>query len=354
MVRRVIDTDDTDPRFQDLRHAGGEHIDPDGDVYHHEGNVHDHDHDGTYDFGTHDHDDLDDDDEDQGEDGREADGRYGRGRWDFPVAKPRLPADGIRAVSQRGSIATTWWSRRFLAAIESPETSSRLSRGRSYARSGQVLSLAVTAGRVTARVQGSRRQPYDVVLTVPVFRAADWKRIIPALAGQAAFSAALLAGQLPQDIDDELRQLGVSLFPTSRQLTFDCSCPDWGDPCKHAAAVCYLLAERFDADPFTMLALRGMARQPLLAAITTQRDRAVKGDSAGPPGATDELRGFWDAGPLPQLPAPGDRAAVPVLARLGPTGVIVRGTDLAELLVPAYEAMIRREGAAPPGDEPRS
>ncbi|MDI1462871.1 SWIM zinc finger family protein [Catellatospora sp. KI3] len=264
--------------------------------------------------------------------------------WEnFPAAKPRLPADGIRAVSRRGAIATTWWSRRFLAAIESPQTSGRLTRGRSYARTGQVLSLAITAGKVTAPVQGSRQQPYDVVLSVPVFRPADWKRIVAALAGQAAFSAALLAGQMPQDIEEVLDDLGISLFPTPRQLKNECSCPDWGNPCKHAAAVCYLLAERFDADPFAILALRGMAREPLLAAIRAHRERSTGGGTAAAP-AADELSGFWDAGPLPPLPPPGEGAAVGVLDRLGPTGVTVRGRDLAELLAPAYEAMTLRPG----------
>jgi uncharacterized Zn finger protein len=322
MARHVIVVDDTDPRFWDPRYADGRLLD-DGE-------------DADLESDAHDHDDLEEEDEDDQEEGW-----HDRGWQGFPVAKPRLPADGIRAVSQRGAIATTWWSRRFLAAIESPQTSGRLTRGRSYARSGQVLSLAVMPGMVTARVQGSRRQPYDVVLSVPVFRDTDWKRIVPALARQAVFSAALLAGQLPHEIEEALRQLGVSLFPTSRQLKTDCSCPDWGNPCKHAAAVCYLLAEQFDTDPFTVLALRGMAREPLLAAIRAHRGQTARGGTATPPDVTDELSGFWDEGQLPPLPPPG--ACAPVLDRLGPAGVTVRGSDLAELLAPAYEAMRRHD-----------
>jgi uncharacterized Zn finger protein len=177
---------------------------------------------------------------------------------------------------------------------------------------------------------------------VPAFRDADWRRIIPVLAGQAAFTAALLAGQLSQDIDETLQELGVSLFPTSRQLKTECSCPDWGNPCKHAAAVCFLLAERFDTDPFALLALRGMDRQQLLAEISAQRlsdaemGTAQAADAAD---AVEELNGFWDAGGLPPLPPPVDTAATGVLGRLGPVGISVRGYDLAELLAPAYEAL---------------
>lgn len=319
MARRVIVVDDTDSRFWDPRYANGRLLDED--------TCHDTEDD------AHDHDDLEDEDED--------DGWHGGGWHDFPTAKPRLPANGIRATSQRGTIGTQWWSRRFLAAIESPQTGGRLTRGRSYARSGQVLSLTIMPGTVTSRVQGSRRRPYDVVLSVPVFRDADWKRIIPALAGQATFTAALLTGQLPQDIDDTLQELGVSLFPASRQLKTECSCPDWGNPCKHAAAVCFLLAEQFDSDPFALLALRGMDRQQLLAEISAQRLSDAEIGTAEAVGGVDELNRFWDAGPLPPLPPPVDAAAAGVLERLGPVGITVRGYDLAELLAPAYEALTR-------------
>lgn len=262
----------------------------------------------------------------------------------FPVHQPRLPADGIRAVSRRGAIATTWWSKRFLAAIESPETSSRLSRGRSYARSGQVLALTIAPGLVRAQVQGSRPQPYEVELSVPILRAKDWDAIVAALSEQAAYSAALLAGQLPESVEDVFEQLDLSLFPTGRQLDIGCSCPDWGNPCKHAAAVCYLLAEQFDDDPFAILAWRGMAQDALLAGIRSRRQRVASHDQqiVLPAAADDEavLLSFWDGGDLPRLsPVNGDAVAGQVLRRLGPTGIVVRGSDLAELLLPAYEAM---------------
>jgi uncharacterized Zn finger protein len=322
MARRVIVVDDTDSRFGDPRYANGRLLDDDTS----------HDPEGeANDYGA-----LEDEEE-------SGDHFWHGGGWrDFPVAKPRLPANGIRAASQRGAIGTQWWSRRFLAAIESPQTSGRLTRGRSYARSGQVLSLTVMPGTVTSRVQGSRRRPYDVVLSVPVFREADWKRIIPALAGQAVFTAALLTGQLPPDMDETLQKLGLPLFPTSRQLKMECSCPDWGNPCKHAAAVCFLLAEQFDADPFTMLALRGMDRPQLLAAISAQRLSDAEIGTAEATDGVDELNGFWDAGPLPPLPPLAGTAVAGALERLGPAGITVRGRDLAELLAPAYEALTRR------------
>ncbi len=276
-----------------------------------------------------------------------------RGWGWFPVSKPRLPADGIRARSQRGAIATTWWSRRFLAAIETPETASRLTRGKSYARTGQVLSLTIDEAEVRAAVQGSRPKPYAVYLTVPIYRPAEQERIVAALAGQAAFSAALLAGQMPEEIEDVLRPLRLSLFPAAHELEIDCSCPDWGNPCKHAAAVCFLLAERFDADPFDILRWRGLAREVLLDGLREHRAQRIGTLPPELPSADDgtgaALEGFWDAGELPPLPPVPDLPADHVLRRLGPTGIAVRGTDLATLLAPAYAAMAAARHL-PPGD----
>ncbi|GAA2404016.1 hypothetical protein Cme02nite_75010 [Catellatospora methionotrophica] len=278
-------------------------------------------------------------------DGRATDERE---RWrGFPSAKPRLAADGIRALSRRGDIATSWWSRRFLKAIESPETASRLSRGKSYARSGQVLSLAVAPGTVTAQVQGSRHQPYAVTVGVAVFSAADWRRAVGALAQQAAYSAELLAGRMPEDVEQVLEPLGLSLFPGIRQLDLECSCPDWGNPCKHAAAVCFLLAEQFDADPFTILRWRGMAREDLLKALRAQRARQTVGEAPEATGERDELRGFWTGAALPAPPPADPDAASRLLARLGPVGVAVAGRDFAKALAPAYEAMVRHSWTSP-------
>ncbi|MEV4413258.1 SWIM zinc finger family protein [Catellatospora sp. NPDC049609] len=267
----------------------------------------------------------------------------------FPVSKPRLPADGIRARSQRGAIATTWWSHRFLAAIETPETASRLTRGKSYARTGQVLSLKVGPGEVHAEVQGSRARPYDVTVTLPVYTGAEAERIVAALARQAAFSAALLAGRMPEDIEEAFRPLGLSLLPAMRDLEIECSCPDWGNPCKHAAAVCFLLAERFDEDPFAILLWRGLSREVLLDGLREHRAQRVGTLPPEPEPEPDaELGRFWDAGELPPLPPVADLSADHVLRRLGPAGITVRGVDLAALLVPAYEAMVR--GHRPPTD----
>jgi uncharacterized Zn finger protein len=192
--------------------------------------------------------------------------------WYPPPSRPRPVEGGLKARSRRGAIGETWWSRRFIDLLESFRLGGRLDRGRRYARAGQVLDLQVAAGLVSARVQGSRVRPYRVRLETPVLAPSDWERVEQAMAGRAAFAARLLAGEMPHDIEETFAAAGVSLFPASpRNLASSCSCPDWSNPCKHVAAVYYLLAEAFDDDPFLIFAWRGRTRSELLGRLRRAR-----------------------------------------------------------------------------------
>ena len=191
------------------------------------------------------------------------------GSWqDWPPARPIRVEGGIKARSKRGAIGEQWWSRRFIGVLESYGMSGRLARGRSYARAGQVLDFKLSQGKVTAQVQGSRVRPYQVRIGVLPLTTAQWRRVLRQLASQALFRAKLLAGEMPHEIEEVFGECGTPLFPRSAaDLDMHCSCPDWGVPCKHLAAVCYVLAEEFDRDPFAMLAWRGKGRDELLTAL---------------------------------------------------------------------------------------
>jgi uncharacterized Zn finger protein len=167
----------------------------------------------------------------------------------------------------------TWWGQRWISALEAlgRTYANRLPRGRTYARKGSVTDLAIAAGLVTARVAGSRPTPYRVSLRVPVFSDAQWTAAAHALARQLRHAAALLDGRMPEDIDETLDAVGLSLFPGARELTTKCSCPDVANPCKHVAAVHYTLAQAFDADPFLLPTLRGRDRTALLAGLRMAR-----------------------------------------------------------------------------------
>jgi uncharacterized Zn finger protein len=241
-------------------------------------------------------------------------------------------------VSGRTRFGLTWWGQRWIGALEALGAvyANRLPRGRTYARKGTVQDLTVGAGTVTARVQGSRARPYRVQLQLPVFDEVTWEQITAALASRVRLSAELLAATMPEDIDGVLAECGVSLFPTARELTTRCSCPDVANPCKHVAAVHYVLAQTFDADPFLLTTLRGRDRDVLLAGLRARRagtavpERPV--ETTDDPVPVDALRArelYRATGSLADIAvrphAPDDPGAV--LRRLGPAPGLEAATD---------------------------
>jgi len=281
--------------------------------------------------------------------------------WDgerFPPSRPRKAVGGIKARSKRGPIGEQWWSRRFIEVLESLGLASRLSRGRSYARSGQVVALDIGTGHVTASVQGSRPKPYKVRLTVVPLTTPQWAAVEEALVARAVFRARLLAGEMPAEIEDVFASCGTPLFPrTARDLDMTCSCPDWEVPCKHLAAVCYVLAEAFDEDPFAMLAWRGKGRDDLLASLrrltggrVAATTRPVIDVADRPLADCVTEQSFWDSSLSaarlrslpPAVPAPADL----LLRTVDPPLLTAGGQDLAALLRPAYLEMADSEAGA--------
>lgn len=182
-------------------------------------------------------------------------------------------------MSPRRDFGLTWWGQRWIAALEALGGGyvNRLPRGRTYARQGTVSDVAIEPGMVTALVQGSRARPYDVVVEMPAFDDPTWQAISAAMVSEVRHSAELLNGQMPEDIDDVLESCGVSLFPAGQELQTYCSCPDVANPCKHVAAVHYVLAQEFDADPFLLPQLRGRDRAQLLAGLRAARSGDANG-----------------------------------------------------------------------------
>ncbi|MCA9869796.1 MAG: SWIM zinc finger family protein [Caldilineae bacterium] len=284
--------------------------------------------------------------------------RYDYDDWYPQPSKPRA-ADGIKARSKRGKIGESWWADKWIAALEPLLDSGRLSRGRSYARKGQVLDLDIGPGVVTSRVQGSRARPYKVKIAVKTLTDAEWSEVIEALAGQAIFAAKLLAGEMPPDVETAFWAAHVSLFPTrSDDLHTDCSCPDYANPCKHVAAVYFLLGERFDQDPFLIFHLRGKDKDQLLAELHRRRgvaDLALAEDSpayevAPAPESLPEsiepleavLDRFWDMGDgLDGFSAPVVRPAVEagLLKRLGKPPFERKPGEITDPLAAAYQSV---------------
>lgn len=211
----------------------------------------------------------------------------------YPSAPKKPPPErGIR-VKKAGS---TWWGKLWIEALTNVlrGDSGRLARGRTYARAGRTHDLVVKGGTVTAKVTGSRATPYKITITLTQLGEPAWKKAIATMASTAQFSAELLAGQMPQAIDEAFVEAGVSLFPKQRgDLDTSCSCPDWGDPCKHVAATHYVLGEALDRDPFLLFELRGKTKHQVLEAL-----RVARG------GATDEAPQIGGMAEALELAAP--------------------------------------------------
>jgi uncharacterized Zn finger protein len=277
-------------------------------------------------------------------------GSHGAG----PLAARPLPAGGGLALKTPDTeIGRNWWSRRFLEMLESFGLGSRLERGREYARTGQVLELDVEPGIALAKVQGSRFSPYRVRIRPRTFSEHQWRRAEKAIAARALTLARLLAGEMPTDIEEVLAGAKLALLPSSYdELRVSCTCPDEANPCKHTAAVYYMLADRFDADPFALFTIRGRTKEELLDGLRARRAKTIgrspvpavagaieSGGPEAPPPLPEVLDSFWRAGSeLGQLQVSPLASEAPdaLLRRLGPLTPSEGASDLSELLAPAY------------------
>lgn len=275
-------------------------------------------------------------------------------RWDYldyyKPTKPRAVKGGIKAQSKRGAFGESWWAKRWIAVLESFDIGARLGRGRSYARKGQVMNVDISKGAVKAKVQGSSSRPYSITIKIKALPESDWKKLAQALASEALFAAKLLAGEMPQEIEQSFTQAGLSLFPEKlRDLETNCSCPDWSNPCKHIAAVYYLLGEEFDRDPFLIFRLRGMSREELIELLgatdigavprTSTSQTQTTANEAPREAIAANADSFWRGGDLPadlfgEINLPPVSAALP--KRLG-NFPFWRGTEgFLEALDPVY------------------
>ena len=168
---------------------------------------------------------------------------------------------------------TTWWGRLWIRALEllGDDYENRLPRGKKYAEEGAVSHFTVHPGQIEARVHG--RKTYNVTLGLPALTPGQWEKAIGRIALESRFVASLLAGEMPQGLDETFREAGASLYPrVPKELQTHCDCPDWANPCKHVAAVCYIMAEALDRDPWLLFDLRGMTREDVLSALQAKLD----------------------------------------------------------------------------------
>jgi uncharacterized Zn finger protein len=183
-----------------------------------------------------------------------------------------------------------WWVQKWLDLLDSYRFKKRLERARLYAREGNVLNIDFEGARVLAQVQGSEPEPYQVSLSLEPFRNEDWDYVIDILSRKAIYSARLLAGQMPEDIERVFIESGVNLFPFSlSDIRSRCSCPDKVNPCKHIGAVYYQLSDRFREDPFVLFQLRGRTKNQILESLQQKRSQKIDSVTETPIASPESL-----------------------------------------------------------------
>ncbi len=209
---------------------------------------------------------------------------------------------GMKVKSKRGEIASKWWSKRLIAILGSYGWTNRLERGRRYARSGQVLRINIGSGVVDAEVQGSRPAPYKINIRFPTTSDESWKTIFSIMLKKPEFVSHMLTGEIPPEIEDVFRESQSPLFPKrSSEIEMKCSCPDYANPCKHIAAVFYVLADSLDDDPFLLFQLKGKSKEEIMSAISSKDSGKVQeGEKDEAIGVVPdpELLRFWNPPPV--------------------------------------------------------
>jgi uncharacterized Zn finger protein len=239
-----------------------------------------------------------------------------------------------------------WWSQQWLDLLDKYRFKKRLERARNYAREGNVLKIEFKDQKVLAEVQGTQIEPYSISLWLDIFSDEEWNYIIATLSQRAIFSAKLLAGEMPPDIEDVFAANGLRLFPFSLDnVHSECSCPDQANPCKHIAAVYYLLGDRFSEDPFVLFQLRGKSAQQIITALRQLRGQSEDKINASTPEEITvkshphalKLDQFWnytqqlDSALVVIIPPPSSETVLDVLGEIPLAPVGIKSTNRSAL-----------------------
>jgi len=237
----------------------------------------------------------------------------------------------------------TWWGQRFIAALERFTDPARLARGRGYAGNERIKSWQLKDGEMSAKIRGNvnayfgitKEPTYQTVIALKSISAGDWELLIRHLGSRAAFVSRLLLNEMPDNIEKPFELLDLHLLPhNARDFKTRCSCPDYANPCKHVAGLCYFLSAQLDQDPFLLFELRGLPREQLfrqlqetpLGKLLVQAHEAEPSEGLPPatfyftrplpvalPETCDPL-GFWTSPKrLPDELAPSTTPNVPAL-----------------------------------------
>ncbi len=184
---------------------------------------------------------------------------------------------GIKPGNKQGPFASTWWGKKWINTLESFNMGQRLKKGKMYARTGQVMEIEIKQDRIIAMVQGSRRTPYEVIIELDTWSDNTKDKVLDIICSNGPILGYILAGDIPYELEDLLKKQEIYLFPHSyKEIHTFCTCPDWSNPCKHIAAVFYLIASELDHNPGIIFKLRGLDIRQLREMIYNPKNRDHK------------------------------------------------------------------------------
>ncbi|MCG2711391.1 MAG: hypothetical protein L6416_03595 [Candidatus Omnitrophica bacterium] len=170
------------------------------------------------------------------------------------------------------TITKTWWGKSWNINLESyADYSNRIGRGRSYVRNNAVLDLQIKSGIIESLVQGTRNTPYKVKIKIKALKKDTWKNIKKACQGEFDSLQELFEGKFPKSLSEIFTNKKSGLFPSPQEISFDCSCPDWADMCKHVAATLYGIGARLDLKPELFFELRDVKMKDLVTGVLKKK-----------------------------------------------------------------------------------
>jgi len=261
--------------------------------------------------------------------------------WRYPRKKTKTKA---QTPSQRLKFGQTWWGGQWLNALTHIDYDNRLPRGRAYAGNGSVLETKISGNNITSKVQGSRPRPYNISVSVPLFTHEQKKELVSGIQQDPFILTKLLNRELPQELNRLGLDHGIRLFPSTwKDFSMSCSCPDWAVPCKHLAAVIYVISHEIDLNPFLVLQLHGL---DLLAELKNT-DYGLENHKEEPIPAIENMvvEKVPQGGPHPGFDEAGlpDFSKIPVngstLLSLLPAKPLFHHKDFREILQSAYKSL---------------
>lgn len=182
------------------------------------------------------------------------------------IEKLRKKNPDIEPVIIEGrTLAKNWWGKSWNTNLESyADYSNRIGRGKTYVRNNAVLDLKISKGKVAAKVQGTRAKPYDVDIAIDRLDTENWDQITELCNRRIGSLEQLIEGKFPKELEVIFTDRKYGLFPSPKEIHFNCSCPDWAYMCKHVAAVLYGIGSRLDQNPMLFFELRDLNGQELI------------------------------------------------------------------------------------------